>query len=72
VLAVFMTVLSNALVNKAEESVSSGLVAIGVAAMPLWAGLFSALARATTPAAASGWACWSVSPAWSGSTSAAK
>jgi drug/metabolite transporter (DMT)-like permease len=43
VLAVFMTVLSNALVNKAEESVSSGLVAIGVAAMPLWAGLFSAL-----------------------------
>jgi drug/metabolite transporter (DMT)-like permease len=43
VLAVFMTVLSNALVNKAEESLSSGLVAIGVAAMPLWAGLFSAL-----------------------------
>ena len=43
VLAVFMTVLSNALVNKAEETVSSGLVAIGVAAMPLWAGLFSAL-----------------------------
>jgi drug/metabolite transporter (DMT)-like permease len=43
VLAIFMTVLSNALVNKAEESVSSGLVAIGVAAMPLWAGLFSAL-----------------------------
>ena len=42
-LAVFMTVLSNALVNKAEETVSSGLVAIGVAAMPLWAGLFSAL-----------------------------
>lgn len=43
VLAVFMTVLSNALVNLAEVSVSSGLVAIGVAAMPLWAGLFSAL-----------------------------
>jgi drug/metabolite transporter (DMT)-like permease len=43
VLAIFMTVLSNALVNKAEETVSSGLVAIGVAAMPLWAGLFSAL-----------------------------
>jgi drug/metabolite transporter (DMT)-like permease len=43
ILAIFMTVLSNALVNKAEESVSSGLVAIGVAAMPLWAGPFSAL-----------------------------
>ena len=43
VLAVFMTVLSNALVNFAEVSVSTGLVAIGVAAMPLWAGLFSAL-----------------------------
>ncbi len=43
VLAIFMTVLSNALVNLAEVSVSSGLVAIGVAAMPLWAGLFSAL-----------------------------
>ena len=43
ILAIFMTVLSNALVNFAEVSVSSGLVAIGVAAMPLWAGLFSAL-----------------------------
>lgn len=43
VLAVLMTVLSNALVNLAEQTVSTGLVAIGVAAMPLWAGLFSAL-----------------------------
>jgi drug/metabolite transporter (DMT)-like permease len=43
VLSIFMTVLSNALVNLAEVSVSSGVVAIGVAAMPLWAGLFSAL-----------------------------
>jgi drug/metabolite transporter (DMT)-like permease len=43
ILAIFMTVLSNALVNLAEVTVSSGLVAIGVAAMPLWAGLFSAL-----------------------------
>lgn len=42
-LALFMTVLSNALVNLAEVTVSSGIVAIGVAAMPLWAGLFSAL-----------------------------
>jgi drug/metabolite transporter (DMT)-like permease len=38
-----MTVLSNAFVNIAEQSVSSGVVAIGVAAMPLWAGLFAAL-----------------------------
>lgn len=43
VLALLMTVLSNALVNYAEVSVSSGLVAVGVAAMPLWAGAFSAL-----------------------------
>ncbi len=43
VLAILLTVLSNALVNLAEETVSTGLVAIGVAAMPLWAGLFSAL-----------------------------
>lgn len=43
VLAVFMTVLSNALVNFAEQTVSTGLVAIGLGAMPLWAGLFSAL-----------------------------
>jgi drug/metabolite transporter (DMT)-like permease len=43
VLAALMTVLSNALVNVAEQTVSTGLVAIGVAAMPLWAGLFSAL-----------------------------
>jgi drug/metabolite transporter (DMT)-like permease len=43
VLALLMTVLSNALVNLAEQSVSSGLVAVGVAAMPLWAGAFSAL-----------------------------
>jgi drug/metabolite transporter (DMT)-like permease len=43
VLAIYMTVLSNALVNLAAVGVSTGLVAIGVAAMPLWAGLFSAL-----------------------------
>jgi drug/metabolite transporter (DMT)-like permease len=43
VLSIFMTVLSNALVNLAEVTVSSGVVAIGVAAMPLWAGLFAAL-----------------------------
>jgi drug/metabolite transporter (DMT)-like permease len=43
VLAVFMTVLSNALINFAEQTVATGLVAIGVAVMPLWAGVFSAL-----------------------------
>ncbi|HWS39986.1 MAG TPA: drug/metabolite exporter YedA [Arenimonas sp.] len=43
VLALIMTVLCNAFVNVAEQTVSSGVVAIGVAAMPLWAGLFSAM-----------------------------
>ena len=43
VLGLLLSVLSNALVNLAEQTVSTGLVAIGVAAMPLWAGLFSAL-----------------------------
>lgn len=43
ILATVMTVLSNAFVNIAEQTVSSGVVAIGVAAMPLWAGLFAAL-----------------------------
>ncbi len=43
VLAVLLTALSNALINFAEQSVSSGLVAVGIAAMPLWAGAFSAM-----------------------------
>ncbi len=43
VLAILLTVLANALVNFAEQTVSTGLVAIGVAAMPLWAGVFSAM-----------------------------
>lgn len=43
ILATVMTVLANAFVNVAEQTVSSGVVAIGVAAMPLWAGLFAAL-----------------------------
>ena len=43
ILATVMTVLANALVNVAEQSVSSGVVAIGVAAMPLWAGVFAAI-----------------------------
>jgi drug/metabolite transporter (DMT)-like permease len=43
VLAVLLTVIANAFVNLAEQTVSSGLVSIGVAAMPIWAGLFSVL-----------------------------
>lgn len=43
VLAVLLTVIANAFVNVAEQTVSSGLVSIGVAAMPIWAGLFSTL-----------------------------
>jgi drug/metabolite transporter (DMT)-like permease len=43
ILATVMTVLANAFVNVAEQSVSSGVVAIGVAAMPLWAGVFAAM-----------------------------
>lgn len=43
ILATVMTVLSNAFVNIAEQTVSSGVVAIGVAAMPLWAGVFAAM-----------------------------
>ena len=42
-LSVFMMLLGNALVNVAELHVSSGLAAIGVASMPLWAALFSSL-----------------------------
>ncbi|MCC8362864.1 drug/metabolite exporter YedA [Lysobacter sp. A6] len=40
-LSIFMVVLSNALVNLAETQVGSGLAAIAVASMPLFAGVFS-------------------------------
>lgn len=43
VMGALMLVFGNGLVNFAEQSVSSGLAAIGVASMPLWAGTFSAL-----------------------------
>lgn len=43
VLGVLMMLLGNGLVNLAETSVSSGLAAIAVASMPLWAGVFGAL-----------------------------
>jgi drug/metabolite transporter (DMT)-like permease len=43
VLSIWMVLLSNGLVNVAEQEVSSGLAAIAVASMPLWAASFSAL-----------------------------
>jgi drug/metabolite transporter (DMT)-like permease len=43
VMGVVMILLSNALINIAEQTVATGLVAIGVAVMPLWAGIFSAM-----------------------------
>jgi drug/metabolite transporter (DMT)-like permease len=43
VMGVFMLVLGNGMVNFAEQTVSSGLAAIAVASMPLWAGLFGVL-----------------------------
>jgi drug/metabolite transporter (DMT)-like permease len=42
-LSVFMMLLGNALVNVAELHVSTGLAAIAIASMPLWAALFAAL-----------------------------
>jgi drug/metabolite transporter (DMT)-like permease len=42
-LSIFMVVLSNAMVNLAETQVSSGLAAIAVASMPLFAGVFAML-----------------------------
>ena len=43
VLSVWMVLLSNGLVTYAENYVSSGLAAIAVASMPLWAALFGVL-----------------------------
>ncbi len=43
VLGLFMMLLGNGLVNVAEQSVSSGVAAVAVASMPLWAGLFGAM-----------------------------
>lgn len=42
-MGLLMMLLGNGLVNVAEQSVSSGLAAVAVASMPLWAGLFGAL-----------------------------
>ena len=43
VLGLFMLLMGNGLVNVAEQTVSSGLAAVAVASMPLWAGLFGML-----------------------------
>jgi drug/metabolite transporter (DMT)-like permease len=43
VMGLFMMLMGNGLVNVAEQSVSSGVAAVAVASMPLWAGLFGAL-----------------------------
>ena len=43
VLSIFMVLLSNGFVNLAETQVGSGLAAIAVASMPLFAGVFSML-----------------------------
>ena len=43
VLSIWMVVLSNGLVNLAETEVGSGLAAIAVASMPLFAGVFAML-----------------------------
>ena len=43
VLSIFMILLSNGFVNLAETQVGSGLAAIAVASMPLFAGVFSML-----------------------------
>lgn len=45
VLGLFMLVMGNGLVNFAEQTVSSGLAAIAVASMPLWAALFGVMKR---------------------------
>lgn len=43
ILSVFLLVTGNGLVNVAEQTVSSGLAAVAVASMPLWAALFGRL-----------------------------
>jgi drug/metabolite transporter (DMT)-like permease len=43
VLSIWMVLLSNGMVNFAEKQVSSGLAAVAVASMPLWAALFGVL-----------------------------
>ena len=51
VLSIWMVLLSNGFVTLAEQEVSSGLAAIAVASMPLWAALFGVL-RGSRPSRA--------------------
>ena len=44
-LGLWMVLLANGLVNVAEQQVASGLAAIAVASMPLWAALFGVMKR---------------------------
>ena len=45
VMGFFMMLMGNGMVNFAEQTVSSGLAAIAVASMPLWAALFGVMRR---------------------------
>lgn len=45
IMGFFMMLMGNGLVNFAEQTVTSGLAAIAVASMPLWAALFGVLKR---------------------------
>jgi drug/metabolite transporter (DMT)-like permease len=45
VMGFFLMLMGNGLVNVAEQSVSSGIAAIAVASMPLWAALFGVMRR---------------------------
>jgi drug/metabolite transporter (DMT)-like permease len=45
VMGFFLMLMGNGLVNVAEQSVSSGIAAIAVASMPLWAALFGVLRK---------------------------
>lgn len=54
VMGLFMMLLGNGLVNVAEQTVSSGLAAVAVASMPLWAGLFGML-RGQHPSGGEWW-----------------
>jgi len=45
IMGFFMMLMGNGMVNFAEQTVSSGLAAIAVASMPLWAALFGVMRR---------------------------
>ncbi|MFT4196976.1 MAG: EamA family transporter, partial [Pseudoxanthomonas sp.] len=65
VMGALLLALGNGLVVLAEREVSSGLVAVAVAAMPLWMGLFAALrGQRPTRAEAAGLVLGFVGVAW--------